>query len=473
MSRVARLIKRGGIKAKLIGFVAVLIFVTITILSIFSIQLMKNSIEEKAFEVAASTLNRIADFSSLPLLERSYESKLNLEEVLKELKNSQIEGLLHINIYAHEKVGEDSRYGYFAGFDGVEGENLENAELIKRLNADSTGLILRDSMKYEGRDVYRFVKPIFYNYKGKRLLLGVALLHYDKEAINGAIKKVLHTILLLSGVILVAALLIVYYVGLKYTRPILEIADAATKVHDGNLDITLKIDTNDELEELAKRFNHMVGGLKEKRHMQKYVSDSTIGMIQNSSYAELNLGGEYRELTILFSDIRNFTALSETKKPDEVVEIVNFYLDLQSEIIKRYSGDIDKFVGDEVMVAFSGEGSIDRAMACAVSIQEKILSENITREQRAQTICEVGIGICYGGVIVGNIGSKDRMDCTSIGSTVNLAARLCSQAAPAQILIEATSYEQSQKIHIADMNWPIEVKGFSVPVKTYRIDFKG
>ena len=461
--------RKGGLKLKLIGFIVVIILFTVTVLSTFIIQLMKSSIETKAFEVATTSIERIADFSTHALLERSYENRVTLNEMINEIRLSNIEGLLDISIYERQKTNSASAFKYLAGFGHYdEGTLLDDVKLIGSLNDTMEKKVTYDThtiLTKEGEiDAYRFVKPILYTFQDRTILLGVAILDYDKEAITGIIKRVISIALMITAAIVLGVIVIVYFAGLRFTRPILTIADAATDVSQGKLDINLQVTTNDEIEELAERFNRMVTGLREREKMQKFVSGSTMNMIQEDTSRQLILGGEYRTLTFLFSDIRGFTAMSETMKPDEVVEVINFYLNLQSEIIKAHGGDIDKFVGDEIMASFTGDDAVDRAIQSAIAIQERIDAENTKREKAGTTVCNVGIGINKGEVVVGNIGSNDRMDFTSIGSVVNLAARLCSSAAAGEILIEQSTRDMAGGEYATRPTEPITVKGISQPV---------
>lgn len=266
--------------------------------------------------------------------------------------------------------------------------------------------------------------------------------------------------------------MIVYFFGLRFTRPILEITAAANKVSKGDLNLELNIDTADEIGILSEQFNTMINGLRERNHMQKFVSGSTISMIQEDTKQELLLGGEYRTQTFLFSDIRGFTQMSEEKTPSEVVEIVNFYLNLQAEIIKKNNGDIDKFIGDEVMASFTGDNSLQDAINAAIEIQNSISKENINRKEQKQTVCNVGIGINKGEAIVGNVGAHERMDFTSMGSTVNLAARLCSHAKANEILVENSLIEKLDDKYKTNQIEPLKVKGFSQAIKVNSIVFK-
>ncbi|WP_419770269.1 MAG: adenylate/guanylate cyclase domain-containing protein [Candidatus Marinarcus sp.] len=469
---------KGGLKLKLIGSAVIIILFTIITLSSIIIYLMKNAIEQKAIEVATTSIERIADFSNHALLERSYENRLTLNEMIKDIRLSKIEGMLDISIYQHVKTKKSSQFKYLAGFRNVQKDLfLEDTALIESLKKSTSTAVTYDNqmftMEEKNIESFRFVKPIYYTFQKKSILLGVAILYYDKATITGIVRHVIYIATLITLGILVITIFLTYLASLRFTRPILTIAHAATVVSQGDFNIDLKILTNDEIGELANRFNHMVKGLREKEKMQMFISGSTIHMIQEDSTRQLILGGEYRTLTFLFSDIRGFTAMSETKKPEEVVNIINFYLNLQSEIIKAYGGDIDKFVGDEIMVSFMGDESVDKAIQCAIAIQESILKENKKRQSNHETICNVGIGIHRGEVVVGNIGSHERMDFTSIGSTVNLAARLCSHAAAGQILIEKSTCDMAQNNFDTQLVDPILAKGIEKPVPIASITIKG
>ena len=462
-------IHNGGIKLKLIGFITLSILMTIFIQNLFTIPMMKNYAQKKAFEVSITTIERIADFSLFTLLERTPENRINLNDIIQNIQSSHIEGLVGMSIFEKEKSNANVQYNFLAGF-GHNQKEIDNKlrSFLKNIQSNSvTFTSYSITSKTTSLETYRFVKPIIYHLKNKKILLGVALLYYDKEVITGFIEKMLNIIYFVTFLIIVIAVFIVYFVGESFTKPILTITQAAKDVTNGKLDINLKVTTNDEIEDLAESFNTMTQSLREHKNMQKFVSNSTVNMIQKNSSCPLILGGEYRELTFLFSDIRHFTTISENKDPGELVEILNFYLNLQSEIINTYDGDIDKFVGDEVIAFFSGTNSAQRAIECAVAIQTAITSENKKREQNGITVCEVGIGINKGDVVVGNIGSHDRMDFTSIGSVVNIASRLCSHAKAGEILIEETTYENSHSQLQALKQEPLQAKGIKKPISVY------
>ncbi|MCE5269876.1 PAS domain S-box protein [bacterium] len=151
------------------------------------------------------------------------------------------------------------------------------------------------------------------------------------------------------------------------------------------------------------------------------------------------LGGELREVTVLFADIRGFTALAEARAPDEVVELLNRYYNLMIEVAFSFKGTVDKIVGDEIMVLFGAPVAFPddnrRAALCALAMLRELERFNRERRGPGQPPLEAGIGLGRGTVIFGNIGSRRRMDYTVIGDTVNLASRLVAVARPGQIVV--------------------------------------
>jgi len=470
------IIQRGGLKLKFLLFLVITIVLTVTIVSSSIISLMKKSLEDKSLEVATTIIERVGEASIHALLERTYENEVNLSEMIKELQKSNKEGLVDITIFARTKGKNNFEFEYIASFQNLKkGKILKDKNLFEKLqkaNLDSVSYY-DSTITYNEKKIktYLFIKPITYMFKDKKIFLGVATLDYDKSAVSKIITKVMWVAIFITFSIVIIAMVLLYFASGKLTKPILTIAQAATKVSKGDLGVNLNIKTKDEIELLANRFNEMVKGLRENLKMQKFVSEQTLGMIQdNDKTSKLELGGEYKTMTFLFSDIRNFTTMTEHKKPDEVVEIVNFYLNIQSNIIKSRGGDIDKFIGDEVMGSFYGEDSVNKALDAAVEIQKTINHENRIRQNKGLIKCNVGIGIHYGEVIMGNMGSNDRMDYTAIGHTVNLASRLCSNAKADEILVSQTTMDLATIDIKSQKENPIKVKGISKEIEVQSIN---
>ena len=211
---------------------------------------------------------------------------------------------------------------------------------------------------------------------------------------------------------------------------------------------------------------------KIKNTFKRYVSKSVVDQLLDDDQ-KLNLGGEERDVTVLFSDIRGFTAMSEKMKPKEVVSTLNSYFSEMIDIIFKFDGTLDKIVGDELMVVFGApiarDDDAERAVQTAIGMVESLKKFNDKRVKKGKVPINAGIGINKGKVISGNIGSKDQMDYTVIGDTVNLGARLCSFAGPLKIIVS-----KSVKDEIGDNSKtrklePIKVKGKRKPVEIFKV----
>ena len=213
----------------------------------------------------------------------------------------------------------------------------------------------------------------------------------------------------------------------------------------------------------------MTQGLRQKLELQKFVSAATLNEVEDSE-GGIERGGERRWLTLLFSDIRGFTAFSETREPEEVVEMLNTYLQAQAQVVLKHQGDIDKFVGDELMARFSGPDQEARAARCAVEMMRAVQRINASRGETESAI-QIGVGINAADVILGAMGSMHRMDFTAIGDGVNLAARLCSAAAPGQILASGTVEKAASGIPSVAFEplEPILVKGKREPIPVFSV----
>jgi len=160
--------------------------------------------------------------------------------------------------------------------------------------------------------------------------------------------------------------------------------------------------------------------------------------------------------------------MSERRDPAEVVGILNQIFTLQAECVQRFSGDIDKFVGDCIVALFQGQDATINAIRCAAEIHKAMRAYNVQLPEGAPNV-ELGIGITTGEVILGSIGSEDRRDFTAIGSHVNLCARLCALAKPGEILLAEATYRTVEDFVAAERMEPQHVKGFSEAVPVYRI----
>ena len=243
-----------------------------------------------------------------------------------------------------------------------------------------------------------------------------------------------------------------------------------------NVSVAPRIDPSGSVRGLVIAIEDITDVSKVKNTFKRYVSKQVVDELLDDD-AKLNLGGEEREVTILFSDIRGFTSMSENMSPENVVSTLNEYFSDMIDIVFKYNGTLDKIIGDELMIVYgapiSAKDDTQRAVTTAVEMQKQITRLNKERTKRKDMPISAGIGINRGIVVSGNIGSRDMMDYTVIGDTVNLGARLCSAAGPGEILVSSAVWKETQKHCSYKELEPIKVKGKKNKVGVYCIEHDG
>lgn len=207
---------------------------------------------------------------------------------------------------------------------------------------------------------------------------------------------------------------------------------------------------------------------------KKYVAPQVVDEISKQGDFKIVLGGESRDVAVLFVDIRGFTPMSESLEPERVVEILNEYLQLTTESIFKNGGTLDKFIGDATMAVFNAPFDLDDYIYRAVCTARDIAARSWALEEKLMArfgkTVSFGIGVNSGRAVVGNIGCDFRMDYTAIGDTVNTAARLESNAKKGQILISESVYEAvKNRIEVTPIG-EIPLKGKSKGVFVYQLD---
>jgi adenylate cyclase len=279
-----------------------------------------------------------------------------------------------------------------------------------------------------------------------------------------------------------AAILAAAALARNVSRPVQRLAAHTRTVAAGDYSQRLDLRRDDELGELAASFNQMTAGLAERDRVRdllgKVVSPEIASQLLGS---QLKLGGEEREVTILFSDIRDFTTLSERMPPAELLALLNRYLDRMSAIVEKHGGVIDKFIGDAIMALYGAPvatpGAADRALATAREMDAALAELNRELAAEGRPALAIGIGINTGPVIAGNMGSKTRLNYTVIGDGVNLAARLegltKDPAYNTRIIIsEATLRAAKHRPPVRELG-EVTVKGKQQAVRIYAVSAKG
>ena len=213
------------------------------------------------------------------------------------------------------------------------------------------------------------------------------------------------------------------------TRPVIELSQGVQRINKGDYSVRVPVKTRDELGDLASAFNGMAVGLQERDKVRDLLGKSVSPEVARELMrSEIELGGEIRNVTILFSDLRDFTAHSETQLPQELVKELNAYLTEVTGAVEAAGGIVDKYIGDAVMAVFGAPVEVpdhaDRAVHAAMEILRA--EENLNRQRGEFGLgpLRTGIGISTGDVVAGNVGSTSRNNYTVIGNEVNLASRL-------------------------------------------------
>ncbi len=236
------------------------------------------------------------------------------------------------------------------------------------------------------------------------------------------------------------------------------------------------IHTGDELEQLASGFNRMVDGLKERDKLRttfgKYM---TAAVMEHLLAGKVSLGGESLRVTILFTDIRSFTTISERMDPQQLVALLNEYFTEMVGIVIQEDGVVDKYIGDAIMAVFGAPvpkaDDAANAVRAAARMRSALRDLNKRLEARGLPKLRTGIGLHTGEVVAGNIGSEKRMEYTVIGDAVNLASRLESSTKDlgVNVLVSEDTYALTKDIAEYRRVKEITVKGRSAPVMTYEL----
>jgi adenylate cyclase len=219
-------------------------------------------------------------------------------------------------------------------------------------------------------------------------------------------------------------------------------------------------------------------GEKEKREIKKafshYVSKDVLNEILKDP-KNISLGGEEKFITILFSDIRGFTSVSEKLSPQKLVEMLNQYFNIMSGEILKYKGVLDKYIGDAIM-AFWGapvpnESQADNAVHAAIGMLEQLENFNKKQKEKGQPEIKIGVGIYSGLAVVGNVGSEARFDYTAIGDSVNIASRIegLTKTYQAKIIISDTVKKNLKGNYSLELLGSVEIRGRNEPVKIYSV----
>ena len=300
-----------------------------------------------------------------------------------------------------------------------------------------------------------------------------------EKAVFAVINRTTYRIILFSLAVLFIAIIIIRLFSNNITNPIADLVDASAEIEQGEFELGIEPRTKDEIGLLTSSFIQMSRGLAEREKLMVSFSKFTNKTIaKKAASGELALGGETRNATIFFSDIRSFTAMSEKMQPNEVVEFLNEYMTRMVECVNKTKGVVDKYIGDAIMAVWgapesSGSPAQDaiNAVAAALMMRAALFNFNKARREKGLAPVRIGCGINSGPVVAGQIGSNERMEYTVIGDAVNLASRTEALNKPfaTDILITENTYNLIRGRVIVEEMPGVHVKGKTDAIKMFAV----
>lgn len=362
---------------------------------------------------------------------------------------------------------------------GVPVASSLGAEPPKSLaDSERDGRVFDRNVTIGSRDYTEIVSALPLRGVSQPQFIGVAL---STAGLDNLFEDAQYNLLPIFGLGLISTFLLGILLAQRITRPITALVTAAEGVAAGDLNHVLPVTTRDEIGALTKSFNTMIGGLRERERMHdilgRFVSPTVARLVLSHP---LDLSGETKLLTILFTDLRDFTVISEKEEPATVIKSLNHYFQIVVDAADRHGGVVNKFGGDSTLVLFgltdeqdNPQGSAESAVRAAMAIRNGLDELNSSRAAEGLAPLLAGIGINTGTVVAGLIGTERRMEYTAIGDAVNLSARIqtLNRKLGTEILISEATY-----IALGTLPW-LEVvpqglrrlKGKSKPVRVYEI----
>jgi class 3 adenylate cyclase len=279
------------------------------------------------------------------------------------------------------------------------------------------------------------------------------------------------------GLVVMGVLALGLWLARVITRPIGELVKATEIVATGNLQTEVMVTTSDETGRLTASFNQMVAGLRERERIRNMFSQYVTGQVAEAVLrGEVRMGGERKDVTVLMSDVRSFTTLSEGLEPEVLVSMLNRYFNMMIDAIVEYEGVLDKFIGDGILteynVPLSQERHELRGVLTALRMRQYLKQFNLEQQERGEQTIRIGIGVHSGPAVVGNVGAEGKkLEYTAMGDTVNCAARLESQTKEvnADVVISAETYEVCKDFVDVGEAMELHVKGREKPVIAHKL----
>lgn len=455
------LIKSRGIQRRLtIAFTSLILFIVIILASALLSDFGKTLLRA-IMDSGSALADRTAS-----IVKTNISDRIALEDYLIiEAKKNEAAAFPFRTVSFYRKDPKSGDYAVRASTNPDIVNTALNKEIAAQIKEEASISELKDSIEFRAPVILSGVN------------LGFVSVLYDRQTIYGPYYLTRVKAAIISIVFLYASIFITYLFGRSIVFPILflrmsvnsissrlqSMVRGQSKVSADNLHYEDRVETKDEIKQLSVEIGNMTTVI---RGVVPYISASTLKHAERA-----NPMTERKDLAFLFTDIRGFTSICEGLAPEDVVSMLNRYLDLQAEAIIEHGGDIDKFVGDELMAVFEGADKELNACKAGMAIRSAMAKAQEEARNQSLALVSIGLGINSGPVVFGSVGARDRMDFTSIGDTVNLAARLegANKTYGTKSLVSETVYERVKENFLCREIDLLAVKGKNIPVRIFEL----
>ncbi len=377
-----------------------------------------------------------------------------------------------LKVHINNLVRSDSIAG--AALFNREGQAIDQAGVQPPASAPSAAEVRRwGGLEEEAMSTY--FAPVRVNDN----LAGSVAVTLSDRSITLARREVRNTLITATLAMGVLAIIASFLISRRLAQPIHNLLAATSAMRKGDLQYRIQERRNDEIGHLIEAYNGMAHGMLEKdqveRVLQRFVSPSVARKMM-ANLDQVTLGGRDVTATVVFADIVGFTRLSESLAPEAVADMLNVYFDAISAACDFYRGTIDKYMGDCAMIVFGvpeeDSEHLFHGLCCAVMIQRLVTRLNEYRDARGLTTVEFRIGMNSGAMLAGNLGSRERMQYTVVGDTVNLASRLSNMAGAGEIIAASAMMADpniGSRVRATEYG-AMRVRGRQEPVGTFRVD---
>jgi len=444
------------LKVKLSLLITALLTLTVLLVSAFLLRQSQRDLTDQMTKRGLTIAENLAASAKSPLLT---EDELTLNVLVKDaMKDRDVAYVViadhHGKAIAHSDVS-------------LVGKPVERPRGLKPL-ADAR--LVQTYRSEDQGDLIDVAVPLLF----RNVPVGSLYLGFSQKSIVEALARARRNAVIISAAMVLVGIAGAVVLASLLSRPILRLMEGTRAIASGDFLVALPIPSRDEIGALTQAFNTMAKSLREKemikRAFTRYVAREVVDEVLKDP-EKLVLTGERRDVTVLFSDLRGFSEMSEHLGAEAVIQLVNRYLGAVTPVILRHGGTIVDFIGDGIFVLFGApfarEDAAAQALRCAWSMQQAM--DEVNMDSRKLGLPEIGMGIAVhaGRAVVGNIGSVDRVKYGAVGPPVNTAAHLQAHARAGEVLVSAPALARGGAIARVDTARTIELKGRAAPLTAY------